>query len=180
MNIHDLKGLSDWLASKNIDIRQWGKGSAKTIDSLWSEIASGESILHDDPPLRTLNVAQVFVIKGNKTLVETEQILSDGRRRSRNSAPSEKMLLGESPFDAAVRCLQEELGVRISDIKIIDSSYRKSIKYSFSPSYPGLKSRYIIHTVEVEIKDLPESDFWTTEAHHDATLGAGRHYWSWR
>ncbi len=172
--------LRSWLVSNGIDICRWGRGTAKTVENLWDEISSGESRLQADPALRIIPVTQVIVRKGNDILIEAEQEFVDNRRRRRNHPPSEKMRRGEHFVDAAIRCLQEELGLDYQDIEIAPSTYRQIQRESESLSYPGLWTRYIFHIVEAKVNGLPNTDFWTFETGENEKDAVKKHYWVWR
>lgn len=178
--IQNIDQLKAWLASNGIDISRWGRGTAKNVENLWDEILSGESRLQENPTLRIIPVTQVIVRRGNNILIEAEQEFVDNRRRARNHPPSEKMKHGEHYIDAAVRCLQEELGLDGQDIEIIPSTYRQIQEEAESLSYPGLWTRYIFHVVEAKVNGLPDSDFWTIETVDNEQEAVKKHFWVWR
>jgi ADP-ribose pyrophosphatase YjhB (NUDIX family) len=180
VKIKTMDQLKTWLAARDIDASQWGRGAAKTIEGLWEEIANGEISIHDDPPLRVVPVACVIIRKGDDILIELEQEFGDKRVRRRNQPPSEKMKEDEHYTDAAVRCLQEELGLRPSHFEIIPSTYHQVEKEQDSPSYPGLHTRYTFHIVEAKVKGLPDRDFWTDESAENENDMVRRHHWVWR
>lgn len=172
--------LEDWLIARGIDLSTWGQGSAKSVENLWNELESGEAYLQDNPVMRVLPVTQVIIRKGRDMLIEAEQEFADQRRRIRNYPPSEKMKPGETYEQAAVRCLQEELGLEQDQIEILTATHYCRLKEHESLSYPGLWTRYIFHTVEARVRGLPETDFATLEAVENDKDAVRKHYWIWR
>lgn len=169
--------LIDWLTAAGIDVTGWGEGDSKTPADLWREYVVGESYFFDDPPRRLVEVAQLLIRRGDMVLIEIEQEFADGRRRSRLRLPSEKVMRGEEPITAAVRCLQEELGFGPGDVmmKIGDEFIQMTAD---SPSYPGLPTRYEFFTFEIIRDSLPDGDFY----HENTAPGdpIRRHLWGWR
>ena len=84
--------------------------------------------------------------KDGKTyrLTEEKQVFKDGRERRRNfkGAVQEKMKAGENPKEAMIRGIWEELGITDS---IELEEQEKTEETLDSPSYPGIRSRYIRH-----------------------------------
>lgn len=174
INISD---LAAWLDARHITRDEWGQGEAKTIADLWSEYRSGETTFEDDPPLRRVAVVQLRLRRGDRVLVELEQKLVDGRRRARHRLPSEKMKAGESPHDAARRCLQEELGLAAGEAAIaVEPETTETVLDS--PSYPGLPTRYVLHLIDIETDALPDGDFWRENAATGDPVR--RHRFGWR
>jgi hypothetical protein len=169
--------LAAWLAESGIDTAGWGLGSTKTLDDLWSEYVSGESGFATDPPSRLVEVAQLIIRRGDAILLEVEQSFSDGRRRNRLRPPSEKLLRGETPRAAALRCLSEELGLTTADVALTGQR-EPSLEMADSPSYPGLPTRYVFHTFEAAADSLPDGDFSRDNSDPDDPIR--RHLWGWR
>lgn len=147
--------LRQQLEEAGVDLSVWGKGSAKTVEHLYKEIASGESILQMiDGKLellrRVVSANVYYIAKDGKKLrlQEDKQIFKDGRIRHRNfdNPIAEKMKPNEDPKDAMIRCLQEELGLDGDfDIKIVGTDQPR---YE-SQSYPGIYSVYDTYRFEV-------------------------------
>ena len=169
-----------WLNQRNIDTSLWGEGNAKSIIHLWDEIVSGEVVLMDDPPRRIVNVVQVVIRRERQVLLEAEQIMENGSRRFRNQPPSEKFKPGESYLDAAVRCLQEELGVAAETIHLLPESYYPRTELLDSFSYPGLLTEYTFHMVEATVAKLPDEPFWRGNEASKYGDPVKRHLWTWR
>lgn len=180
--IPSLDMLRAVLIAQRIDLSLWGMNHAKSVEHLWAEIEAGEVWLATEPFRRVLlGVAQVIIRQGDEqVLLDAEQILNDGRQRARNRPPTEKMLPGESYRTAALRCLDEEMGVANERVTLLPDTYRVFKEIRTSQSYPGLLSQYTIHKVEVEVRDMPDHDFWTVELgdHNDHVVK--NHFWAWR
>lgn len=176
----DKTSLEIWLTRNGIDISAWGTGSSKTLTDLWHELNCGEIILHEYPPLRVVNVVQVIIRRNDRILVETEQVLRNGRKRRRNQPPAEKFKPGETYQDAAKRCLQEELGIDARLIKIRPETHRQIKTYSHSFSYPGLPSLYTVNIVEANVQELPLADFWRDNQSFTNGDPVRKHRWGWR
>lgn len=171
--------LRDWLAGKRIPVDRWGKGSAKRVTDLWSELDSGESVLTDPPLERHLSFVSLVIRKGGRRLTETGQLLATGETRRRDWPPGEKMHPGEDAVAAALRCVEEELGVSRASCRIVRRASEESTEEKVSPSYPGLLTRYSMHQVEMEIDNLPETAFTTVEAATSGDAAVKEHYWDW-
>ncbi len=179
-NIATLDALKALLRARRVDISLWGTGSAKTVESLWEEIATGEIELKDKPFRRVLTgVVQVIIRRGDRVLIEAEQVFHDGRRRARNIPPAEKMLPGENYMDAARRCVTEELGLSPDRVEILPETHTSSQEMRTSWSYPGLLGQYTIHRVDVSAPDLPDESFWTEEVSLANDPTVRRHLWIW-
>lgn len=174
---HSPDELGAWLVASGIDVSQWGGGGSKTVDDLWREYLGGESTFDDDPPSRLVEVAQLIIKRGDAALIELEQVFADGRRRTRMRPPSEKLLRGETPRAAALRCLQEELGLSTAGAAIEGDGETTEL-IAGSPSYPGLPTRYVFHTFEVTDTGLPDGDFYRENSAPGDPIR--RHLWGWR
>jgi hypothetical protein len=180
--IQSLDALRDSLASNGIELAQWGIGDAKTVESLWTEMLSGETYLQADPLCRVLaGVVQVIIRRyDGRILIEEEQVLSDGRRRHRDIPPSEKMLPGESYQDTALRCLKEELHLNPVRARILPETHAMRQELRSSWSYPGLRSLYTIHRVEVRAPEVLTHNFRTSEVNNPGEGFVKEHLWAWK
>ncbi len=168
--------LINWLHENNIDISAWDTDDAKGLHSLWRELQCGEITLTTPPPQRHVRVVSLLIERENKILMEVSQTMQDGRMRRRNLPPSEKLLADESPLRGTRRCLQEEIGVEGSDVRLTEVGVREAIRES--PSYPGLASVYTIHNVSLSLPQLPDSDF--TIPNQGVGDSVVAHTWGWR
>lgn len=178
---HSLGELQHWLTGHGIAFDDWGRDrdGSKSVTRLWQEIASGESWLTDDPPLRQVAVVSLRIESDGKRLTEVGQLLADGAVRRRNSPPTEKLKPGETPAAGALRCAIEELRVVAQDVQIAAQPLSTTVEESHSPSYPGLRTRYLLHTITATIPTLPTSAFTTEEA-PDSDAAVLTHHWEWQ
>jgi len=178
----DLAGVEDlrtWLTAHGIRCETWGRDGTKSVRSLWNEIAAGETRLSPDPPMREVAVVSVLIEAGGRRLTEVRQLMADGTVRERNAWPSEKLLPGETPVAAALRCLVEELRVDARDVTVAAEPLSTTVEQLDSPSYPGLPTRYTLHTVAATVPDLPSTAFTTEEAPGTGEAAVRTHYWEW-
>ncbi|XVF82822.1 hypothetical protein PTKIN_Ptkin16aG0081000 [Pterospermum kingtungense] len=179
----------------------WGsKPGTRNVHNLWLELTLGESSLSNtNPPLYTVEMILVTIINNSnnkKVLHESYQLLSNGSMQPCWTPLSKRMKDGESPEDAAHRAIKAELGsvLRVDDVKeivrILPGTYNKVVSELMSWSYPGLRSRYVIHTVKSYVEGLPEGKFMTeAEEFGDCSdefkdvvakaLRVKRRYWVW-
>jgi hypothetical protein len=177
----DTGQLEAWLAQRGIDTRGWGTGNAKRVDDLWAEIAGGDCVLKEASPYRLVSVVQLIVRRGDAYLVEAEQELVSGQRRSRNRPPSEKLKSTEGYAAGALRCLWEELGLEAERVTLLEESHTVTEEIAESTSYPGLLTQYAFHTIAAKVEGLPASDFWLdNHSFHGLGDPVRRHRWAWR
>lgn len=176
----DSAELERWLGEQGVDLTQWGHNGSKSVDDLYNEIAEGETWLQGDPPLRHVEAVRVIVRRADKILIEAGQVFHDGRMRTRNRPPSEKLHPGENPLLAAQRCLEEELAVPPEAITLYPDSYREQRDVLESASYPGLLSSYHFHVVEATVEGLPDEPFFTVEQAVGPGEPVSHHFWEWQ
>lgn len=153
--VKSLKALRSLLKRHGVNYADWGTGYTKTIQDLMKEIRLGESVLivRRGKLIRQVQHGQVkitCVIDGvPHKLVETRQVFANGsvRPREGDRSLSEKVQTGESPKEAVVRGIGEELGIvgftgegLIKDPK--NPHPRKRFKDS-AVSFPGLAVEHI-------------------------------------
>lgn len=174
--------LATWLMRAGIDTSDWGHGAAKHVSDLLSEIETDECSVQkiDLVCLRVVGVVKMVVRRPdspNQLLVNVRQRMADGRVRQRHVMPSEKMIDGEPPSQAALRGLREELGELLgpecgSKMHLQPDSLVSWYEMVDSPSYPGLQTQYQLNQLEVVVSGLPPTPFSTLE-------GDKEHYWEW-
>lgn len=179
LNFETIYQLNDWLIAKGIDPTRWGVEGAKTAETLWAELAQGESQLQDDPPQRQVRVVNVMIRDGKRLLVEGEQEFGTNQSRYRGKPPAEKLKPGEDPIEAAVRCLYEEMEVDPSRVQILSWTPEPEQILLDSPSYPGLTTLYLRYEVEASVEGLPHQPFTTQETAHDDGDPVKTHQWLW-
>ncbi len=174
-----LQQLIDWLKTHGIDTNRWGQGDAKSVADLWQELQYGESTLQADPPLRRVQVVEVHVTNDERHLIERAQHFADGRVRSRNRPPSEKMHPAETALEAAQRCLIEELALSPTAISFPPQQIPVRTVRDKSDSYPNLTSEYTFYTVFAQVDGLPTTSFTTPNAAHGDGDPIIAHQWEW-
>lgn len=172
-----LAQLENWLHQHHIDYTGWGYGRAKTTAQLLQELQRGETTLATNPPRRIVHTVMIIIRRGNHILLETEQIMADGRRRYRTLPPSEKIQAGETYQQAAQRGLCEELGRQPHQIQLHPATYRQTQRTQDSDSYPNLLANYHIHIIEATVANLPQHPFTTQE---QLPHGRQTHRWAWQ
>lgn len=176
------EGLAKWLEERigveKPSVSSWGVDSGtKRIGNLWTELVDGEISLEDSkPPKRTVHVAVVKIRnEAGMFLIESSQEMDDGRMKSRNRPLSEKMRPGENVEDACRRGVFEELGPEMGArdrVEMILETYQREEEERDSFSYPGLLTRYVLHSMVASVRGLPSSEFCTEEnegKRYDAT-----------
>lgn len=159
-NQNPLSELEQKLLRYGVDISSWGKGQTKTLEDLLKEIKSGETTLEIDENgalvrrlvVDNINIFYIDPFGKRFHLKEKEQVFKDGRVRVRKLEESifEKIKSTEDPQLAAIRGLEEELGVT-GEINL-EHKKTKSERID-SPSYPTLQSEYLVHMFEVTLSD---------------------------
>jgi 8-oxo-dGTP pyrophosphatase MutT (NUDIX family) len=171
--------LAHWLAARHIDTRTWGQPGKKSLQNLWVELQRGESQLLDHPPRRMVRVAELWIRRGGLLLLEAAQTFADGSVRTVKRPPAEKILPAETPHQAALRCLSEELGVPPGSAVIASDAVEQQDVDANSLSYPGLRSLYAIFRVSVAVDSLPDGPFTTAEATQQPGDPVTHHHWEW-
>jgi hypothetical protein len=148
------------LKEYNIPVEQWGTGSAKNVRNLYKEVQESESILKDEGGylvryIQFVGIRMYYTDANgrNWVLKEDRQEFKDGRirRRKIHSSVSEKMKYGEDPIIAAVRGIEEELGIRVLSNQLEKD---RDLEYDEgSVSYPGLRTRYSGYKFNCTITD---------------------------
>lgn len=139
-----------------IPIQHWGIGEAKTLDDLLDEISIGEShlIINDNGISRVVGIVKMFISNAvnpsNGLLIEWGQYLPDGRYRQRMQSPGGKIKKGESPKQALLREVKEELNIGEEEIYKLSALPVKSETRS-SRSYPGLICIYTVYGFKITI-----------------------------
>lgn len=159
MAVGQIESLKSRLQSFGIDLSLWGKGKAKTVDHLLEEVTSGEAVLEerDGKLIRKTMVckAEVFHTDAQGVrwhLKEEKQVFKDGRERVRtlNSSVSEKIKANEDPSESIKRGIAEELDLT-GDFSVRSDGTAE--EQDESPSYPGLKTVYVLYNFTVELRD---------------------------
>lgn len=174
------------LSQHEIDLSQYGQGSAKSLASLVKEVNEGEAALTTND--RGELIRCISVAKANITyrmpdgrvlrLKEDRQEFTDGRVRQRDTALgdgaiSEKMHAGEDPTGAIVRAIRDE-ELKIDTGFTVSDQPHISTEEVESPSFPGLMTQYTIFRFGVALSDEAFRPEGYTETQPDKTT-----YWVW-
>lgn len=175
--------LAEVLEGHGIDHTVWGRGATKTLEQLFAEIQDRESRLVESRDAsvlgRMVSVAGVDItahIDGKRLhLYEKKQVFHrDGSTRERELATSisEKIAGDELPEEAAIRGMQEELGIAYAGL-LTHVADRLVIRES-SGSYPGLLSVYRTHTFAAQFSSQEYRPDGYVEVQPDKTT-----YFAW-
>ncbi len=175
-----LNELITWLHTQGINPAAWETANGKRVENLWQEWLQGEFEFQGTPPMRYIQVLQLIIRREEFVLIEAEQELGDGSRRTRGLPPSEKIKRGETYLEAAMRCCYEEIGVSAQAVQLLSESYRQWEETAESPSYPGLPTHYTFHSLQAIITGLPAEDFWRDNHAFAQGDPVKRHRWGWR
>jgi ADP-ribose pyrophosphatase YjhB (NUDIX family) len=148
-----LEELTDILQNAGIPLDEYGKGRAKHVANLYEELVGGESRLRVNDLheiSRSVTVVWVDVVctleNGDVYILrEDRQEFHDGRIKKRTlpSSLGEKLKDEEDLDGAAVRALQEELGVNeVENLYAVGSKDEQRL----SDTYPGLANHYSTHS----------------------------------
>ena len=160
-SITNLSELEKILSTSGIDTSHFGRGGAKSLESLLKEIVLGETTLFQTASgklLRIVEIATADIFYRDKDgitwkLKEEKQVFKDGRIRIRvrERSISEKILPKESTIEAIKRGIYEELGISSPSLNIQEEG---SETHSFiSWSYPGLQSIYLNYYFLIELDE---------------------------
>jgi hypothetical protein len=119
------------------------KGRKKAADIV-AELALGECSVQEyqGQIIRVVNLVSIFVVDGDRYLIEAYQELASGEKfpRTQDGLPikgvSEKMQFPETPEEGAYRGLEEELGVFPRTLEFLSESFEKNQ----SSKYEGIES----------------------------------------
>ena len=171
--------LARLLADHGVAIECWRHPDANTVDDLYRELMRGECRLLDGPLRRELAIVRIWIRRREQVLIEAEVIETPGRSQLRSRLPSEKMLPGESPEAAAKRGVYEELACADERIAVVRAVGPIFETRSSAPTYPGLRSDYLIHDVECTVAGLPDGAFETQEDDREHSGKMITHRWVW-
>jgi len=169
--------LTLWLNAQGVDTDSWGMSRSKSIDDLWNELLAQDCYLSTGPK-RIVRIAVILIENGGKLLFEEKQELKDGRIRSRNKPPREKIQEGESVLEAVKRCVEQELSLSQDLFNIVQIHEEPTYLTRESDSYPGLTTVYSQHFAKVYAPSLPGASFETEERGHEHDP-VRRHWWTW-
>ena len=180
--------LEAWLRDWGVDPSAFGVGGAKALSDLTLEVENGEATLEvvAGAPMRSVRVLQLLIRDDRgRVLIEARQEWEGKSPRERGTPLSEKLLGGENWAEAAPRAVAEELGSALEpgyELVVDESSLAVREVERDSLSYPGLRSRYAMHSVEARILNgfpggTSEEGFTSVE---DTPRGRLTATWVWR
>ena len=159
MLIITLHRLGNLFHEFNVCTDSWGKGEAKMVYDLLKEIEQGESYLKIDGNglSRVTEIVKILILDPQHPergyLFQLSEQMPDGRIQERNNHPSETIKSGESPKQAAIRGIEEEIDLRGSSYRL--EPQESTVENRASKSYPELPCQYIIHPFKVDIASIP-------------------------
>ena len=158
MNIWSLKKLEEFLLSNNVDISNWGKSDAKTLNHLLNELIKNECEIYvkDGKVTRKVSNLSINVYYKNKVLKEDHQKFKDGRTRKRKMdwSVGEKLTKDEltNVRQSIHRAMSEELQINdIKDSQVTDKGNFETTSKSFS--YPGVMMEMVIYKYDIILSD---------------------------
>lgn len=139
----------------NIDTSTWDK----PVSALYSEIENGECVLgiEDGKLHRRVDVVSVKCFHTNEDgqrfqICEEKQVFNNGVVRERgNKYVAEKLKVGETPEQCAIRGLAEELQIEGPDVQVIPLIDENTCKKRESTSYKGIQCSYNAYIFSCEI-----------------------------
>jgi hypothetical protein len=148
--------VGNMLKEHNIDISMFGKGEAKSLPVLASEVASGAARLMLDATehkklVRVVDVVLLRIYNNQqkaKVLLETSEQFPDGRKRQIARLPGTKKEPHESSKETADRILKDLMGMDQCKIQFDYDDKEVFEEEMESPSYPGVKTVYRKEIVE--------------------------------
>lgn len=152
------------LREHNIDVTQFGKGKAKTLDQFAAEVHAGSASLLLDAAKHKKLVRVVDVVllrisfdKGQKAyLTEFAETFKDGRTRDGlNRLPGTKKEAHENTTNTADRFVKDALGIDSSKIAFDHANKEIFEEEEESRSYPGVTTIYR--------KEIVDGKFVTTD-----------------
>jgi 8-oxo-dGTP pyrophosphatase MutT (NUDIX family) len=168
--LHNPSELDDLLNKFGVNTGLWGIGEALDVAHLFEEILQGESYLKIDKDgiSRVTEIVKMFFCDPNHPergyLLELGQKLPDERIRERRQHPSGKIKNGESPEEAVIREIKEELQIGRDGYHL--TRMPSGFECRPSKAYPELTCYYNIHKFWVTLSpDSPalKETFSTTE-----------------
>lgn len=158
----------------NIKANEW----IKTPSALYSEIKNNECVLglEDGKLHRRVDVAAVKCFHTNQNgerfqIIEEKQVFKNGMMRERgNKYIAEKVQAGESPEQAAIRGLAEELQISGPNVHVIALPEENKFEKRESPTYKGIQCSYNTYAFSCEISDVYYKNCYIEEQKDKSTF----------
>mmetsp|Transcript_36154 Transcript_36154/g.83045 ORF Transcript_36154/g.83045 Transcript_36154/m.83045 type:complete len:1309 (-) Transcript_36154:126-4052(-) len=153
-----------------VDVNEYGVGSAKTLEELYTEIAISKKsqLVEENGRLeRRMELVRINLCvkdpehKGKERMLRiATEMLEDGRMRTRNQKLAQVVKDG-CPWTEAMReCFEKKLGIdkEVQDtVFALDMSWLKTERMD-SLSYPGIETTYLTHEVRVHVINAQHPD----------------------
>lgn len=152
-----LDNIREVLVAAGIPVGRWGKGTAKSLQDLFTEIKKGEShiTITGKGVVRVVNVVNALIVSERGILLEKMQVLPNGSKKIRMTVPGGKVAQDELAESALRRELNEELGVFYEDMNARVVEVRQNRDSRPSRSFPGLFTDYCI--TQYSVRPSPQS-----------------------
>jgi len=143
----NVEHLTTYLNENKVDISQFGKGQAKTLEDLSKEMLKGECSLIKTPDGRVIRVVAPVLLKlinnqNGKLLVQAEQTSLDGQTITLNRLPGTKRRANENVFLTARRIVENNLRVNLNHVIFNTDGVEVFEEAADSLAYPGLPTQY--------------------------------------
>jgi hypothetical protein len=175
--------LHKFLVDMNVDVSQYGKDNAKTVEQLREEINAGGCrlriarstgpahqttgirpvVLRVERVLTAVNVALRSKCAPHLVLFETARTMPNGitsDRKGHKCIPSKKlspeqleMPKNKAVEQCAMEILQEQLKLGTSCVRIVKGTMNTSMLVRNSNAFPGISTKYCIYRVDAQLED---------------------------
>lgn len=171
------------LRDHGVDINQWGKGQAKTMDEFVAEIDLGSAVLMNDASdykqiRRVVDVVLVRISAPGdpKTyLIETSETFADGRKRDMVKLPGTKKEPHENSKQVAERVVKTMMDIGGNKVTWVMANKEVWEDEEESPSYPGVRTVYRKECIPgVLSSDYQKGKSW------EATVTNGKKGFTWK
>ncbi|MBA3237967.1 MAG: NUDIX domain-containing protein [Parachlamydiaceae bacterium] len=175
LTINNEEELKIWLNKfPNIKANEWIKSPL----ALYNEIKNSECVfgLEEGKLYRRLDVVSVKCFHTNPNgqrfqIFEEKQVFKNGMIRERgNKYIAEKIQAGESPEQAAIRGLAEELHISGPNVQVVALSEENKFEKRESPTYKGIQCSYNTYSFSCEISDVDYKSSYVEEQDDKSTV----------
>jgi hypothetical protein len=156
-----VRALGRHLKANSIDPGQFGRGQAKSLQELSTELTSGESSLMVSPQGDLVRLVDVVLLKlmqgeSREVLVVTKERheANTTEEVGLNRLPGSKRRPDENHFLAAKRVLSRQLHISEDYVKLDEGEIHVVQESKDSPSYPGLRTVYLKRVISAELVDV--------------------------
>jgi len=141
------EALTTYLQGYKVDITEFGKGKAKTLEAFSNELTRGESSLCHNSDGSIMRVVDVVLLKlknaeNGKILVQSLQTYPDGAEVKLNRLPGTKRRPDENQFLTARTIVQRQLKINDNHVTCSAKDVQAVEEEKPSLAYPGLRTVY--------------------------------------